>query len=99
MQYLTNEQIFGFIFFLVICILLAILGGVKQKRPTIPHNDWIKEIVDKCNSYGMPVRTFDDEDKANILTALYHQGYTPVEAIQEFKKESNDEQIDEENHF
>lgn len=93
MGHLTNEQIFGFLLFLVICIVLAIIGGAKQKRPTIPHNEWIQEIVSKCNHYGISVRTFGNEDKANVLTALYHQGYTPVEAIQEFINKKQNKEV------
>jgi len=45
------------------------------------------------------VRVFGDEPNTSMLQAYYHQGYTPIEAIQEFKKDTIDEQTDEENHF
>lgn len=93
MEHLTDEQIFGFLLFLAICIILAIVGRAKQKRPTIPHSEWIQEIVSKCNYYGVSVRTFGDEDKANILTALYHKGHTPVEVIQEFINKNKSEEV------
>lgn len=95
MEHLTNGQIAAFIFILAFCFMLAIIGGVKQKRPTIEYNDWIKKVVDNCNSYGVSVRVFGDEPNASMLQAYYHQGYTPTEAIQEFKKETIDEQNEE----